>query len=166
VYVIDQQVIISERFAPLIGINVRTVNRITARLEYNKERNVALQLSNHQIQELANKDIVMSIGFTRNNFRLPFRVQGRDVVLKNDLTFRCDATVRDSKTVQRTTDEGSTVTNGSTTVQVKPTVNYVLNQRLNIQLYYEQMVNKPKISTSFPRTTSSLGFNLRYNLGQ
>ena len=43
-YVITD-VTISERFAPLVGLNIRTKTRLTARVEYRKERNLALQLS-------------------------------------------------------------------------------------------------------------------------
>ena len=51
VYVVSQA-IISERFSPLIGVNLRTKNRLTARVEYKRERNLALNMSNAQITEL------------------------------------------------------------------------------------------------------------------
>ncbi len=166
VYVIDQ-VVISERFAPLIGIDVRTTNRITARIQYNTERIVALGLNNRQVQELNSKDITLSLGFTRNNVRLPFRTQGRNVVLKNDLTFRCDMSVRDTKTIQRKIEGENTITQGNLNCQFKPTVNYLVNERLTVQGYFERSVNnKPWFLFSYPRTVMRVGFNLRYSLSQ
>jgi cell surface protein SprA len=165
VYVMSQ-VLISERFAPLLGVEARTLSRITARLQYNAERIVALNLSNRQVQELKSRDITASIGFTRNNTRLPFKAQGRNIVLKNDLQFRCDATIRDTRTVQRKLDGDNMTTAGGLNFQFKPTVNYVVNQRLNVQGYFERTVNNPYITSSFLRSTTSFGFNLRYSLSE
>ncbi|CAA9274734.1 MAG: hypothetical protein AVDCRST_MAG56-3290 [uncultured Cytophagales bacterium] len=167
VYVMSQ-VVISERFAPLIGVEARTLSRITARLQYNAERIVALNLSNRQVQELRSRDVTASIGFTRNNTRLPFKTQGRNIVLKNDLQFRCDATIRDTRTVQRKLEgaNANTSTAGGLNFQFKPTVNYVVNQRLNVQGYFERTVNTPHITSSFPNSTTRFGFNLRYSLSE
>lgn len=166
VYVLSQ-VAITERFAPLIGVNVRTISKITARIEYNQERNLLLSMSSSaQFTEQTNRDIVVGIGFTKNNVRVPFKSQGKNIVLKNDLNFRCDFALRDSKTVQRTLDEGSTVTAGNLGIQLKPTINYVLNQRLNLQMYFERSINEPQISSSYRRTNTNFGFQLRYNLSQ
>lgn len=45
IYIISQ-VMISEQFAPLIGINLRTRTRFTARAEYKTKRDLALNISN------------------------------------------------------------------------------------------------------------------------
>jgi cell surface protein SprA len=165
VYIIDQ-VMISERFAPLVGINVRTQNKITARIEYNQERNLLLQLSNIQVTEIRNKDIVVGVGFTRNNTRLPFKVNGKNTVLKNDLNFRCDFTLRNAKTIQRSIEEGSSITAGNLGIQFKPAITYTVNQRLNLQMYFDRNINKPEISTSFRRSNTNFGIQLRYSLSQ
>ncbi len=165
VYVIDQ-VTITERFAPLIGINVRTQNKITARVEYNQERNILLQLSNIQVTEIQNKDLVIGLGFTRNNTRLPFKVNGKNTVLKNDLNFRCDFTLRSGRTIQRSIEEGSTVTAGNLGIQFKPAITYTVNQRLNLQMYFDRNINDPRISSSFKRSNTNFGVQLRYSLSQ
>ncbi len=165
VYVMSQ-VLISERFAPLIGVEARTLSRITARLQFNTERIVALNLSNRQVQELNSRDITASVGLTRNNVRVPFKVQGRDVILKNDLQVRCDVTVRDTRTVQRKLDGTNDTTAGGLNFQFKPTINYVVNQRLNLQGYFERTVNQPHITSSYLRSNTSFGVNLRYSLSQ
>jgi cell surface protein SprA len=165
VYVIDQ-VAITERFAPLVGINIRTQSKITARIEYNQERNVLLQLSNIQVTEIRNKDIVVGFGFTRNNTRLPFKTNGKNTVLKNDLNFRCDFTLRNAKTIQRSIEEGSSVTAGNLGIQIKPAITYTVNQRLNVQMYFDRNTNKPEVTSSFKRYSTSFGIQLRYSLSQ
>jgi len=165
VYVISQ-VLISERFAPLIGLNLRTKNRLTARIEYKKERNLALNMSNSQITELKSNDFSVDIGYTKNKLKLPFKIRGETTVLDNDIQFRLNFTIRDTKTLQRKIEEASTITQGNINFQLRPTVQYTANQRLNITLYFERNINEPLISSSFKRSTTSFGTQIRFSLAQ
>jgi cell surface protein SprA len=81
VYVISQ-VMISEQFAPLVGINFRTRSKLNFRFEYKTKRDLALNISNSQITELNSKDWSVDLGFTKNNMRMPFKSQGRVITLK------------------------------------------------------------------------------------
>ena len=164
-YIIGQ-VLISEQFAPLIGVNLRTKSRATIKVEYKKQRDLSLQLTNNQITEMKSNDLVLEYGFTKSDFKLPFKSQGRVITLKNDLQFRMSVTIRDTKTVQRKLEEINTVTNGNINFQLRPNINYVLNKKLSLNIYFERSINEPKISTSFKRTTTSFGFRLTFSLAQ
>ncbi len=165
VYVISQA-LISERFAPLIGVNLRTKNRMTARVEYKKERNLALNMSNAQVTELTSNDFSIDVGYTKNKFKLPFTWQGETIILDNDIQFRINFTIRDTKTIQRKIDELNTVTQGNINFQLRPTVQYMVSQRLNVTLYFERNINEPRISSSFKRSTTSFGTQIRFSLAQ
>ena len=165
VYVISQ-VLISEQFSPLIGINVRTKNRVTANLQYKTKRDLSLNISNAQVTELSSKDVSLELGFTKNNMKLPFKSEGRLIVLKNDLTFRMNVTIGDTRTVQRKINELNTITNGNINFQLRPNVSYVVNQKLNIQLYFERTVNDPLVSNSYRRATTRFGTQIRFSLAQ
>ena len=174
VYAVSQ-VVISERFSPLIGINIRTRSRLNARIEYRKERNISLNVANAQVAELNSNDILIDFGFTKANIKLPFRTKGRTTVLKNDLTFRLGLTIRDTETIQRrlsapqssdSTNANNVITSGNINYQLRPTLDYVLNQRLNLQIYFERTINEPKISSSFRRSTTAFGTKLTFNLAQ
>ncbi|BDD02769.1 T9SS outer membrane translocon Sov/SprA [Aureibacter tunicatorum] len=172
VYTIDQ-VVISERFQPLIGIDLRTKSKISARVEYSLERNVALSISNAQVAEMNSNDISFDFGYTKAGLKLPFKFGGRTVVLDNDLTLRMKFTVRDTQSVQRRIKEGEgesveedVITSGNVNYQVRPTLSYLVNQRLNLQMYYEHTINEPKVSQQFKRTTSSFGVQVRFSLAQ
>jgi cell surface protein SprA len=165
IYIINQ-VVITERFSPLIGLNVRTRSRLTAKIDYKIERTMTLNLSNTQITEIKSNDIGFDFGYTTSNFTLPFRVQGRTVALKNDLTFRMNFSVRDTRTHQRRIEEGSTITNGNVNFQLRPNINYVLNQRLSLQVYFERNINEPKVTNSFKRATTAFGVQIRFSLAQ
>ncbi|AYB35506.1 cell surface protein SprA [Chryseolinea soli] len=164
-YVISQ-VMLSEQFAPLIGINVRTKSRVTANFQYKTKRDVSLTISNAQITEMLSKDVSLEIGFTKNNLKLPFKSEGRLIVLKNDVTFRLNTTVSDQRTIQRKVNELNMITNGSVNIQLRPNISYVVNQKLNIQAYFERTINDPKVSNSYRRATTRFGVQVRFSLAQ
>jgi cell surface protein SprA len=165
VYTINQ-VVITEQFAPLLGINLRTKSRLEANMAYKTKRDLVLNINNSQVTEVKNYDIQIGLGFTKANMILPFRSKGRTIVLKNDLTFRLDLTIRDTQTIQRKIDELNTVTNGTWNFQLRPNVRYVLSDRLSIQAYFERTINEPKISSTPRRSTTRAGFQVRFSLDQ
>lgn len=165
VYIISQ-VLISEQFAPLIGVNIRTKSRFTGKIEYRTKRDLALNISNAQVTEQKSSDIVVEVGFTKAGMKMPWKSQGRVVTLKNDLTFRFNFTIRNSKTIQRRIEENDQLTDGNLNIQIRPNISYVLNEKLNVQFYFERNITEPKISNAFPRATTRLGFQVRFSLAQ
>ncbi|MGI9542136.1 MAG: cell surface protein SprA [Cyclobacteriaceae bacterium] len=165
VFVLNQ-VAITERFAPLIGLNLRTKSRMDIRLEYRKERNLALQLSNSQLTELRREDFVLGFGYRKQGFKIPFKVKGKTVTLENDLSFQLDFAIGDSQTLQRKINDVSTVTSGNLNFQLSPSVSYVVNDRLNVQVYFERNINEPKVTNSFKRATTRFGVQLSFSLAQ
>jgi cell surface protein SprA len=165
VYIINQ-VAITERFSPLIGINVRTKNRLTAKIDYKRERNLSLNLANSQVTELNSSDISFDIGFTKDKFKLPFKIQGRTIVLENDLQFRMGFTIRDTKTVQRRIDDVNAITNGNINFQLRPTITYSINDKVNLTMYFDRNINEPRLTNAFRRSTTAFGAQLRFSLAQ
>ena len=165
IYVISQ-VMISEQFSPLIGISVRTNSKLTARLDYKTKRDLALNISNSQVTELASRDISGEIGFTKNNLKLPWKNKGRVITIKNDVTFRMNVSYTNNRTIQRKIEDVNTITNGNINFQLRPNVSYVHNQKLTTQFYYEYNFNDPLVSSSFRRSTTRFGFKVLFNLAQ
>jgi cell surface protein SprA len=164
-YVINQ-VAITERFAPLIGINLRTKSRLDFRIEYRKERNIALQLSNAQVTELNRQDFVLDVGYRKQGFKIPWKIGGQTVTLENDLTFRLALSIGESEVIQRKIEESNTITSGNLNFQLSPTISYVVNDRLNVQLYFERNINEPKVTNSFKRATTRFGTQISFSLAQ
>lgn len=156
----------SEKFAPLVGINFRTQSRITGRLDYNRDRTVALNMSNSQVAELFNQDLTLSIGFTKNNVPLPFKVNGAKRKLKNDLTVQIGMAFRDTRAIQRKFDGQNIPIAGNINFQLRPTVNYVVNNRLSLQFYFDRTFNDPLVSNSFYRSTTAGGVQVKFNLAE
>jgi cell surface protein SprA len=98
--------------------------------------------------------------------KLPFKSQGRTIVLKNDVTFRLNTTIGDTKTIQRKIDELDVITNGNINFQLRPNVSYTVNQKLTVQLYFERNINEPLITTSSRRAQTRFGAQIRFSLAQ
>ncbi len=165
VYILNE-VSIAERFSPLIGVNVRTKSRSTAKVEWKKERNLVLNLSNSQITEMRSSDISFDFGTTKKDWKIPFKVQGRTMTIKNDIRFRMTFTIRDTKTIQRKIDDVTTITAGNINYQLRPTVSYVANEKLDITMYFERNINQPRVSNSYNRATTAFGVQMRFSLAQ
>jgi cell surface protein SprA len=185
-YYVVGQVSFLESLAPLVGINFQTVNNVTGRVQYSTSRAVALNTTNAQVTEVHATDLTIGIGYAAAGLRLPFRVGGEQRVLKNNLQARLDLSIRDNTTIQRSildsvdpipnlpggapTVQGdvgiptSLITNGALTVQLRPTIDYLLNTRLNLQFYFTQTITQPRVSNAFRNATSEGGLQLRYSL--
>ena len=165
VYVISQ-VLISEQFAPLIGISVRTKSKMTARFEYKTKRDLSLNISNAQITEVNAKDWSIEFGYIKNNMKLPFKDQGRTITLKNDVNFKLNVSVTNNRTIQRKIDDVNTITNGNINVQIRPNVSYTVNKKLTVQLYVDRNVSDPLVTNSYRRATTRVGTKILFNLAQ
>ena len=165
IYVISM-VTISEQFAPLIGINVRTKSRLTARAEYKTKRDLMLNISNAEVSEQNNKEVAFDLGYTKNNLALPFKSQGRTIVLKNDVTFKFTVSITNGKTIQRKIDRPAAVTSGTINYQFRPNISYVVNQKLTLQAYFERTINEAVVSTTSRRANTKFGIQVRFSLAQ
>ncbi len=57
----------------------------------------------------------------------------------------------------------SQITNGALQVQLRPTVDYLVNSRLNLQFYFTQTITQPRVSNAFRNSTSEGGILLRFS---
>ena len=165
IYVLNQ-VVLSERFAPLIGIDLLTKQRMNIAVNYNRERNLGMNFSNSQVTEQRSNDFSLTLSYTKAGMKIPFKIDGTQKVLKNDLQMRLDAKVVDTQQIQRKIEEKATVTNGNFNLQFRPTVSYVINRNLNLTIYFERTINDPRVTTAFRRSTTAFGGQLRFNLSQ
>ncbi|MCV9388121.1 T9SS outer membrane translocon Sov/SprA [Reichenbachiella ulvae] len=160
------QVDVVERFSPLIGVSVRTKSMFTAKVDYAKERTLRFDLSNTQLTEMKSNNISFDVGLTKDNWKFPFKIKGRTVTVENQIQVRMTFTVRDTKTVQRKMDDVNTITDGNLNYQVRPTISYVASQRLNLTMYFEKNINEPRISSSYNRSSSQFGVQVRFSLAE
>jgi cell surface protein SprA len=158
-------VVISERFSPLIGIDFKAVNDMTGRFEYKKSRNLAMNFTDFQMNETNTTEIVFSFGYRIKDFILPIKIGADGVRPKNDLNFKFDFSFRDDITVNHLLDqENSVVTRGLKTIRISPSIDYAINKQLNIRLFYDRSQTIPATSASFPITNTQAGLTVRFAL--
>ena len=81
------------------------------------------------------------------------------------MDFKLEMSVRDGKTVIYRADiEEAEVSSGQKNISLRPSVDYVLNQRFNVKLFYDSNITKPYTSQSFNTSFSNFGFSLRITL--
>jgi cell surface protein SprA len=158
------QITIFEQFVPLLGIDMRLKNNMTTNFEYRKSRTLSLSLANSQLALQTDEAIVFGLGYRTTNFRFPFGLF-RAVKMNNDLNFKLDFAINDRKTLINRADVADPeVSSGAKNITYRPSVDYVLNQRLNIRIFYDGNITKPYTSQSFNTAFSNFGATLRFTI--
>ncbi|MBC7417062.1 MAG: hypothetical protein H7325_02785 [Pedobacter sp.] len=79
------------------------------------------------------------------------------------MDFKLDVALRDNKTVIYRADvQEAEVSSGAKNVTFRPTIDYVINQKFNIKLFYDSNITKPYTSQTFNTSFSNFGFSLRF----
>ncbi len=158
-------VTISEQMRPFINFDATLQNSLIAKFEYNRDRNMSLSMSNYQLTEMRGKEFVIGTGYRFKGVKFPVRIGGERI--KSDLNLRIDLSMRENNTVIRKMQENQNqVTAGQNITSIKASADYVINQKLNVRAFYERVINKPVISTSYPSSNTNIGISLRFTLTQ
>lgn len=180
-------VTINESFSPLIGVDMTFHNNITAKVEYRKNRVLALSMTSYQLTETGSNDFVIGMGYKVNDLKL-FGVgalgnkrQRRsrskkkatettatttNTTFNNALTLQLDFSLRDQATVNRDIATlTSTATSGNKALKISFMANYVLSRLMTLGAYYERQTNTPLLTTSaYPTTTQDFGISFKFSL--
>ncbi len=163
-------VTIQESFGPIIGIDVTTISQINVKFEYKKSRTLSLSLIDYQLSETNSTEMVFGAGYRIKGLKLPFNLpfmNNAKTKLQNDLTFRLDLSKRNDETTNSTLDQSNTFgTGGQLVISIQPSIDYVMNKRLDAKLYFDQRRVTPYISTSSPTISTRFGLQLKIGLGQ
>ncbi len=168
-YFLVPNITISEQFSPLIGMDATFTNQLAARFEYRKSRQLSLSLIDYQLAE--NQSTEFTIGMDWRRKGMPFlqnlRIGKNGKKLDNDVTFRFDFSLRDDATANSKLDQDQAFgTAGQKVIRLAPSIDYVVNQRVNLKFYFEQNRVIPKIATTAPITTTRAGLQVRISLAQ
>ena len=156
---------ISEQLSPLISFDMMLVNSLTAKVEIRKTRNLTMSFSNNQLTEVKNNELVIGAGYRFKDVELNLNVGGRKRNLKSDLNLRLDFSARKQITMIRKLEEAQDQpTAGNIAYTLKLSVDYVLSNRFNVSLFYDQTINNPIVGTSFKTVNAKVGIMLRFTL--
>ncbi len=165
-YFLVPNITIQESFAPLFGIDITTVSQVNAKFEFRKSRQLSLSLVDYQLSEVNSTEWTIGGSWRKRGFNLPFKLPGmKGKKLENDVSFRLDLSMRDDATSNSRIDQNNSFSTGGQKVYtIQPSIDYVLNNRVNLKFYFDQRRVIPYISTSAPITNTRAGLQLRISL--
>jgi cell surface protein SprA len=80
---------------------------------------------------------------------------------------RFDFSLRDDAMANSRLDQNTAFgTGGQKVIRIAPAIDYVLNNRVNVRLFFEQNRTIPKIATTAPITNTRAGVQVRISLAQ
>ena len=171
-YFMVPNITISEQFAPLIDLDMQFVNQLQAKFSFSKSRQLSLSLIDYQMSETRSSEYIFGLGFRKRGVPLPFKIKvpgknGPTNRLENDLTLRLDLSFRDDATTNSYLDQNAAVpVGGQEVISISPSIDYVINNRINLKFYFDERRTIPKISSSPPVTTTRAGIQIRISLAE
>ena len=161
-------VAITERFAPLIGINATLKNDLQFNIEYRDQRTLTLNTSAGQLVEATQKAFRFGAGYKIVGFNTFLKMKGSQTGVSNDLTLNAECTIQNNQALIRRIEGNYTQpTSGSNTLGINFTASYILSKRLTLSAFFDHQVNSPVVTTSsYPTTNSSYGITLNLSLAR
>jgi cell surface protein SprA len=164
-YFLVPNITIQESFDPLIQVELTFTNQLTTGFEFKKSRTLSLSLIDYQLAE--NRSTEVTFNFNWRKKGMPLIKKIGKMKLDNDVTFRLDFSLRDDATANSKLDQGTAFgTGGQKVIRIAPSIDYTLNNRISMKLFFEQNRNIPKISSAFPITNTRGNLQVRVSLAQ
>ncbi|MBQ5466452.1 MAG: hypothetical protein IIT60_04295, partial [Muribaculaceae bacterium] len=159
---------LTEKFAPLLGVNATLNNGMTFNIEYRDSRTLLLNSSAGQLVEGLSKSFVIGAGYKIANFNSVLKIKNKQQGVSNDLTLKFDLQYSNNTALIRKIDVRTTQpTSGTKTLGINFTANYVMSKRVTIGAYFDHQVNTPLVSSSaYPTTNSNYGISLNMSLAK
>ena len=173
-YFLLPNISIGEQFSPLLGFDMMFTNQFQAKFEYSKTRQLSLSLIDFQLSEVRSTEFVIGAGYRKRGMKLlgglklpKFLSKDGGKALDNEINFRLDFRIRDNVTANSRLDQDNNfATGGSRDITISPSIDYFLNNRINVKLYFDQRRVNPYISSSAPIVNTRAGVQVRISLTQ
>lgn len=161
-------VAITERFAPLFGVNATMQNNLQFNAEYKDQRTLTLNTSAGQVVEATTRGITVGAGYKIVGFNTVLKMKGSQQGVSNDLTINADFSLSTTQAlIRRIEDNYTQPTSGTRTLGINLTASYVMSKRLTLAAYFEHQVNTPLVTTtSYPTTNTSYGLSFNLSLSR
>lgn len=161
-------VAITERFAPLIGLNVTLKNELRFNAEYRDGRTLTLNSDAGQLVEAQTKNVTVGVGYKIVGFNTVLKMRGTGMGISNDLTVNADFSIQQSQAlIRRIETNYAQATSGTRTLSFNLSAKYVMSRRVTLGAFLDHQVNTPLVSSSaFPTTNSSYGITFDLSLAR
>ena len=161
-------VTLTERFAPLIGVNCTLKNELQFNAEYRDQRTLTLNSSAGQVVEATTRAIRFGMGYKIVGFNTVLKMKGSQQGISNDLTINGEVGFNHNQSLIRRIEGAYTQpTNGTNSFNINFSASYILSKRVTLSAYFDHQVNKPIVTTSsYPTTNTSYGLSLNLSLAR
>jgi cell surface protein SprA len=166
-YFLVPNLTIQEQFAPLIGVDVTTISQLNLKFEFLKSRQLSLSLADYQLSEVRSTEWRFGFSWRKHGINMPFKIPGAKggKRLQNDLNLTLDLSMRDDTQSNSRLDQTTAyATGGQKIIKIQPSIDYVLNNRINVKLFFDQQKTIPYISSTAPVTNTRAGIQVRVSL--
>ncbi len=182
------QIVINEQFAPLLGLQMEFQNGVSVDVDFRKSRNLQMSFITYQLSETKTSEYIFGLGYTMRDVVIGFlsgankKRRGRGTKKNNnstgntrgqpqeeekgsDLNVEFSFSLRDDITINHLLDQGvAEPTRGLRQIQFSPSVDYDINKKLNVRLFFDYSKTTPKTSASFPITNTRGGVTVTFSL--
>ncbi len=181
---------INESLQPLLGLNIKTRNDISLRVDMNKSRNLALSFTDNQLNETRRTDYVVGFGYTLQNVFIPFLYSktkrrqrsrkdqkneatadaqspgSKKKVNGNEMELRFDFSFSDNESLihRFDTEIDPQASRGTKQIRISPAIDYDVNDNLTLTFFFDYNRTEPKTSRSYPITNINSGITVRFSL--
>lgn len=188
------EIVITEQFSPLLGVDARLNNEMSIRVDYKRARALALSSQAYTINYTNSEEFTVGFGYKLKEVDIPFltgskkkkkkkkaeekddkpaprggtrsRRGGGGSAEPGDLDLNFDFSFRDDVTEIQNFDAESAPqpTRGSTTIRISPSAEYRINKQLSLRLFFDYNSNDPKTTQGFKITNTQGGVMVRFTL--
>lgn len=161
-------VAITEKFAPLIGVNMTFRNDITLNAEYRDARTLNLNSAAGQLVETSSRQLSVGAGWKIADFNKILRWRKSKEGESNDLSMNLDLALSNNQAlIRRIETDYTQPTNGTRTFSVNFMASYQMSRKITVSAFFDHQVNTPLVSnTSFPTTNSNYGIAFNISLAR
>ena len=161
-------VAITERFAPLIGVNMTFVNDLSVNAEYKDQRTLNLNTSAGQVVETQSRQLTIGAGYKIANFNKIIKIGSRQGGVSNDLSLNFDLSYANNSSLIRKIETAYTqATQGTRTFSINFMASYILSRRITLNAFFDHQINTPLVSnSSYPTSNSNYGISVNVSLAR
>lgn len=159
---------ITEKFAPLIGVNMTFTNDLTLNAEYRDTRTLNLNTSAGQIVETTSKQLTIGAGYKIVDFNKIIKIGSRQGGISNDLSLNLDFSFANNQSLIRRIETAYTqATQGTQTFSINFMASYQLSRRITLNAFFDHQINTPLVSNSaYPTTNTNVGMSVNISLAR
>ena len=161
-------VAITEKFAPLVGLNVTFNNDLSVNTEYRDSRTLNLNPSAGQVVETTSKQFTFGAGYKIADFNKILKIGTKQGGVNNDLSLKLDLSLSNNQSLIRRIETAFTqATSGTRTFSINFMASYTMSRRITLSAFFDHQVNTPLVSnTSYPTSNSNYGVSVNVSLAR